>query len=320
MSKDKASRDYPLVTVGLLCFNTGKFVVEALESVFASGYPNLQIVCIDDASSDNSVALLKMARNRFDFELHVNQTNLGVVGACNKALALSDGKYLLFVSDDLILPNRIMEDVQILEQNSQVALVCSEVELIDETSKRIGQLPFGERLPEGPFVEDLRKVWEQGSSIITPTVTYRSSTLRDLGGWNPSYEIEDRPMWIRLASEGTVGWHRNTLTTLYRRHGSNLGSKFRPRAAAEELRLAREYSIPVPLLMRLRKVLGEIHFSILFGSASFISARQALRHAGLGFLVWTLDSKAFRTWFGNRARKVHPELSRNRFIRYMDGR
>ncbi len=307
----------PLVTVGVLCYNTGRFVLEALKSIYSSGYSNLEVICIDDASTDDSSTLLEEISKEMGFRFLSNESNIGVVRTANKVLYESNGEFLLFVSDDVILANRISPDVEILRKNPEAVYVCSEVELIDSDSRPFGKPREIRDMCEGLFREELRELWLNGSSVYAPTVTYRTSALKELGGWDEDFEIEDRPLWHRLSKLGLPGWRRLEVTTLYRRHDRNFGSKFRLNALKEERLLVKKYGVPVSQITVVKKLLGQAHFHVLAGLCSPKEAKESLRFAGLWFLTWTFNSKFFKRWYYSRTRALHDHLKPGAPERYL---
>ncbi len=108
-----------LVSVIIPIFNTEKYLRECLDSVLAQSYSNMEIICVNDASTDGSMAILK-EYSKSDSRLIVisHQEALGPATARNKGLDIAKGKYVLFVdSDDYIAPNLLKETVICAEDN-----------------------------------------------------------------------------------------------------------------------------------------------------------------------------------------------------------
>ena len=129
----------PLVSIGIPVYNGAKYVIETLNSINDQSYSNIEILIVDDGSSDDSYNLCKdwAVNSRFPVSVQKNITNLGVTKTCNIILNQSNGKYLqLFAQDDIMLPGKIEHDVGIFEQlNEDVALLYSKMKLIDENGK-----------------------------------------------------------------------------------------------------------------------------------------------------------------------------------------
>src|SRR5687767_14024308 len=104
----------PLVTVICLCYNHSKFVRKAVESVLTQTYTNIQLVVVDDTSTDNSANIIKeLVARHPSIEFISLPTNLGNCKAFNRGLALAKGEYTIdFAADDVLMPERISRQVQ----------------------------------------------------------------------------------------------------------------------------------------------------------------------------------------------------------------
>jgi len=103
--------DLPLVSVCVPCYNAGKFVGQALDSVLGQTYPNIEVIAVNDGSKDSSADVLESYRSRGVKVVH--QENRGQCAAANRAFAESRGEYIkYFDADDLLSPNFIDEQVK----------------------------------------------------------------------------------------------------------------------------------------------------------------------------------------------------------------
>lgn len=120
-------KEYPLVSVIIPIYNMQAYLSETIESVLASAYPNFEVILLDDGSTDNSkdIALKYVAKDvRLKF---FEQPNGGSSKARNHAIEVSGGEYILPVdADNLISPDYIEKAVAVLEQESNVKIVCCE--------------------------------------------------------------------------------------------------------------------------------------------------------------------------------------------------
>ena len=133
-------QDLPLVTVGTLCYNTGKYVVEALECVKRQNYNNIQHIIIDDCSSDNSAELVQqwIDKNSYDCQFIKRPENKGVHYGLTEILNLAKGKYLSMISDDLWSDDKLVEQVEAFEKlDDTYAMVYGDTNMIDESGKVI---------------------------------------------------------------------------------------------------------------------------------------------------------------------------------------
>src|SRR6266404_9372977 len=95
-----------LVSVTLVTYNSGRFIKRCLDSVLEQKYPHLEIIVVDNASTDGTADILEPFTDRCT--IHYNQENVGFAAAQNQAIALSQGEWVLTLNPDvLLLPNFI---------------------------------------------------------------------------------------------------------------------------------------------------------------------------------------------------------------------
>ena len=140
--QDLRATDLPLVSVVVPLYNMEEFVGDTLRSVLASTYRHLEVIVVDDGSSDASASIVaKIAQQDSRVKL-LHQANAGPCRARNNAVAASHGQYILPVdADNLLAPQFIAQAVPILEAQPNVKVVCPTMEFIGDK-----QGPW--RLPE----------------------------------------------------------------------------------------------------------------------------------------------------------------------------
>lgn len=113
----------PLVSVLMTAYNREKYIAEAIESVLASNYTNFELIIVDDASDDGTVAIArKYESGDSRVTVCVNEKNLGDYPNRNKAATYAKGRYLKFVdSDDKLYPYGLGYCVQCMEDNKEAA-------------------------------------------------------------------------------------------------------------------------------------------------------------------------------------------------------
>src|SRR4051812_47750099 len=93
--------DLPLVSVLMTSYNREKYIAQAIESVIASTYSNLELIIVDDCSKDSTVSIARSyAENDKRVKVYVNEKNLGDYPNRNKAASYATGKYLKYVDAD----------------------------------------------------------------------------------------------------------------------------------------------------------------------------------------------------------------------------
>jgi len=221
----------PLVTVVLTAFNHQSYILEAVRSVFSQTYANIQLVVIDNGSTDRTLALLENEKENFtNFLLIKNLFNKGLCQSFNQGLAIADGKYIIDLSgDDVLLPERIEKQVSAFEQLSENhVVVFTNARYIDLHSKpmnyhypvnhegrAIGNIPTG----------DVYKNVLEKYFICTPTMMMRTELLRQMGGYDESLCFEDFDFWIRSSVKYQY-FYMDEVLTFKRVTSNSLSSQF----------------------------------------------------------------------------------------------
>lgn len=119
----------PLVSIVLIFLNEEKFISEAIASVFAQNYSNWEILLVDDGSTDGSSAIALSYESKFPERVkyleHQGHKNCGMSASRNLGINNADGKYIAFIDgDDVWLPHKLEQQVEIMEAQPNAALVC----------------------------------------------------------------------------------------------------------------------------------------------------------------------------------------------------
>ncbi|HEX8327861.1 MAG TPA: glycosyltransferase family A protein [Hymenobacter sp.] len=230
MPSASASVEVPVVTIVALCHNHASFLREALDSILAQTYPQLEVWLVDDASTDHSPAILReYAQRHPQWQLLLLPTNVGNCQAFNQALRLSRGEFVIdFATDDVLLPARVAQQVAAFQQAPpDVGVVYSNAELISEAGALLGlhHRPDGAGALQPPpasgwvFAEVLRRYF-----ISTPTMMMRRACLEALGGYDETLAYEDFDFWVR-ASRGWQFLYVDAVTTRKRKHPRSMSSR-----------------------------------------------------------------------------------------------
>jgi glycosyltransferase involved in cell wall biosynthesis len=194
----------PPVTVIAACYNHVRFVVECLESIRNQTYRNIQLVIVDDASTDESVGPIEAWVDRYgvDCVLIKHEKNRGVCKTLNEGLALAAGKYVTGIAtDDVWMPDKIELQVRRMEELPEdVGVIYSDALLIDEAGHaRPGRFIEAHRkfavMPEGHIFPTLL----EGNFIAVTTALIRRSCLDVVGLFDEDLLYEDYDFWLRLS-------------------------------------------------------------------------------------------------------------------------
>jgi glycosyltransferase involved in cell wall biosynthesis len=214
----------PLVTCAIPVYNGAAFLAEAIQSILDQTYTNIELIIINDGSSDESLAIAQSFQSRHPEITVIDQENKGLIGTLNHSLELANGLYYARMdADDIALPTRFEKQVDFLQYNPGHAAVGSGFILIDQNGTKAAtpNLPITDQV-------DLSLYPPMIATLPHPTTMMRVDALKKTGGYRPFFKhAEDRDLWARLQEEGRLEILREPLL-LYRKHGENITVKHNP--------------------------------------------------------------------------------------------
>ena len=175
---------------------------QAIDSVLQQSYENVELIVVDDASTDKSRELIREASAEHGFHTIFNEKNSGNCRSFNVGLKHSSGKYVIdLAADDLLMPDRVAIGVELLERKGPTYGVhFSDANLIDPEGKILGTHykrdesgHLLENVPEGDIYADLVERY----LICTPSMMMSRKVLEDLKGYDESLTYEDFDFWVR---------------------------------------------------------------------------------------------------------------------------
>ena len=186
----------PRVTVLMTVYNGLPYLPEAIESVLQQSFTDLELLVVDDASTDDSHACIRSFRDP-RIRLVRNPENMGQVRSLNKGLSLIQSPYIARMDqDDVCLPERIQSQLAYLERHPEAAACGSWLTWIDPTGRQSGVAGF-QVDSFGSFVGVLLG---QATPIAHPTALFRREAIQELGGYDETFSpCEDYELWCRLA-------------------------------------------------------------------------------------------------------------------------
>lgn len=212
----------PLVSVIIPLYNAEKYIFQALESIVNQTYQNIEIIVIDDGSTDNSEDIVYSIHSS-KIKLIKNEHNLGVSATRNRGIELARGKYIaLMDADDISYLDRIEKQVNFLEKHNDFGLISSHYESFRKgifgTKRRV------RKVPTDP--EEIRTTLLFMNAITCPASMLRKSVLEDHKlHFDTSLQIaEDYDLWKRLSFVTKIG-NINQPLLHYRKHRNNSTKK-----------------------------------------------------------------------------------------------
>ncbi|MDE2466892.1 MAG: glycosyltransferase family 2 protein [Alphaproteobacteria bacterium] len=238
--------DRPLVSVVIPCYNASSTLAATLRSVLAQTYPAIEVIAVDDASRDGTLAILREFAAIFGDRLKIValEHNRGSAGARNAGIDIAQGSYLaLLDADDEWFPMKTARQVDHLRSHPGDVLVgCGAQEFLTA-----GQATAinGNRVPTiGPTAW---RMMLEYSYFVPSMVMARMEHVRAIGGFDTRrYVVDDQDFLIRLAARGNVAMVPELLV--------NIG--YDPMSLSHRNRL-REPELVLPMLRDLFEQLGD---------------------------------------------------------------
>ena len=241
----------PLVSVIIPAYNVAMYIEEAVNSIFNQTYRNLEIIVIDDGSSDGTHdILLKLAKVDNRLIVKRNSENMKIVGTLNKGIKLSRGKYIARMDgDDYKYPDAIEAQVAYMEKNPKTVIVGGAIDICDQhmTISNRRQYPITD--------EDIRKKIFRYNPFAHPAILIRKTALE-----HELYELnwaEDYDIYFRLGRIGKFANLEQSLLKLRTHKQSVSQSKL-------------EYQENLTLFIRLKAVF-EYGYVMSFGDKLYFS-------------------------------------------------
>lgn len=202
----------PLVTVVIPCYNAARYLAETIESVIAQTYSPIELIVVDDGSSDDTARVAQVYPLRY-----ISQKNRGVSAARNTGIRDSRGKYVLFLDhDDRLLPRAVEIGVEFLEQHPECSMVVGEHRYIGSNGEYLGS---SQKCATG---RDAYLILLEHNFVETPcSALHRRSSFSTAGMFDETmFGAEDHELYLRLARNGSILAHDAEVSE-YRQHETN---------------------------------------------------------------------------------------------------
>ena len=190
----------PLVSIIIATYNRGKSINKAIESVLNQTYKDIEIIVIDDGSTDETPKIVsEISKTDSRIRIVTNKINLGLVKTLNRGISNAHGKYIARLDDDDFWcnPQKLEKQVAFLENNPDYVLVGGGVIRVDEQGKEIIRFT----LPESD--EDIRQKILQDNTFAHSTVVFKKEAWEKAGGYNETLIFsEDWDLWLRFGKFG----------------------------------------------------------------------------------------------------------------------
>ena len=214
----------PLVTVGVVTYNSAEFIEETLDSIYNQDYQNIELVVSDDCSTDSTVEIcrswISKHESRFNgAKLVTTEKNTGVSGNSNRVLKEAHGEwYKCFDGDDVLDSHAISNYVKFVNEHLEAVHVAAKVSFINGKSVEDRDGIISKYVCSDSFnAMRQSKVITKFLFIACPTYFVNTKVLRDIGGFDERYPMqEDYPLLIKLIKAGFKLYYIDEITVYYR--------------------------------------------------------------------------------------------------------
>ncbi|EID4390487.1 glycosyltransferase [Vibrio vulnificus] len=215
----------PLISIIIASYNHSDYIKKTIESAIEQDYDNIELIIIDDGSKDNSDMVISELKsrceNRFKRYVYIKQSNMGLSRTLNKAISISNGKYIMPIgSDDIVIKNKCSVLLPYLEDDDLLAAVFGCAIFIDEHDRETGyQKPIMK-------IHTMDELILSENLPLTPGVILRKSALDNVGGFHSELKLEDWYMWLKLADSGYKLMTVDKVVSRYRVHSTNTSKNY----------------------------------------------------------------------------------------------
>lgn len=213
---------HPLVTVGILSYNNELYLRDTLESIRLQTYPHLELIVVDDASSDGSVELVEAWLAEYpevEGQVIRHTANKGVCATCNDIVRNAKGEFVCIIgSDDIYLPDKLQTQIDAFAANDErYGVVYSDVYYINELGVVTGKTAIDEKyLAENTFEKMI-----EANVIPAMSVLVRKACYDKVGLYDEKLSYEDADMWLRISKEYKF-LYSSYPSAQYRKHSESI--------------------------------------------------------------------------------------------------
>lgn len=221
------------ITIGVMSYDQQNYIEDTLKSIINQTYQDIELLVLDDASSDRTVekirSLEETLRARFiNYQLIVHEENSGNISVnSNELLQSAHGDYFKVLGgDDLLLPDYCTVMSSVLASDLEIGYAISDMYRVDG-NYRYGQQEYNREnrfvnsfVPEEPC--QLFDKLLYGNFLPAPSALYKTGVLKQIGGFDEEFSIEDYPMWLKLSRAGIQHKYLDKPYVLYRVNDKSL--------------------------------------------------------------------------------------------------
>lgn len=209
MEKQMRARVIPDVSVIIPVYNAGALIDRCLDSVFnQAGNYNIEVLLIDDGSTDNSVDLIRRRPEQDRIRLF-RQKNSGPSVARNRGLAVASGRYIAYIdADDYWLPEFLDRTIGFLDNHDEcVAVSVAQRHVFPNRDHEAPQKWRNITDGKACVLENFFRFWGLHNHICTGSILIKTEIARETGGMREDLRsCEDLEFWAMIATKGQMGY------------------------------------------------------------------------------------------------------------------
>jgi len=198
----------PLISVCIPTYNGAKYIEAAFASVYNQTYTNIEIIVSDDASSDNTLELIKNHKSESKFPIRIYPHKPSGIGAnWNNCMRQANGDYIKFLfQDDLLEPTCIANMVQVFQENPQIGLVCCKRHVLIELE--------GDKAKTENWLQVYGDLQEHLNLIYNPTGIINKRFFKSKQFYKTPVNVIGEPSAVMFRRDlvETNGWFREDMT------------------------------------------------------------------------------------------------------------
>jgi len=220
----------PKVSIVIPTYNRAGYVKEAMQSVLNQTFVDLELVIVDDTSTDQTTQAVEGFKDK-RIRYHRNSENIGITKNWNKSVELARGEYIVvFHDDDLMLPENIARKTDILDKNTNVGMVCSSAQIIDGQGNISGFWDVHRGVEKNNIIENgylcFKKLFLGVNFICAPSVMARKECFDRLGRFDVRLPFtSDWEMWMRICLFYDLAYIAEPLIKC-RLHSTNVSNQY----------------------------------------------------------------------------------------------
>ncbi|MFW1951648.1 glycosyltransferase family 2 protein [Acinetobacter beijerinckii] len=211
----------PLVTIAIPSYNHGQYIQDAIKSALNQSYENIELIIIDDGSTDNSIEkikeLLSQCEERFvRFEFR-HRANRGLCNTLNEAIEWAKGQFFCtLASDDIMFPEKTSLQLEAFQLDQEIVCICGGNHTIDSHNQtiKVNVNDYGEY--------KFHRIFMHRFDLPASSQMIRTDILREVGGFNPNTKVEDWDLWLKLSKLGKKIIYIPHALIGYRSHENNI--------------------------------------------------------------------------------------------------